>query len=175
MSGTAEEFLRERAGRLLEAVAPGVAWELRPGRPPVVEVRAGEPEAARWAGLREPLRALLEAALRFAGLPAGVEVRVPGAGRAEPESEAGELARETRRVAVAAARAGRAFAIGPLSVVERREVHRALADVPGVWTRSEGDGIYRRLWVVPRPPRGAGPGASQQPGEGTPAPMKNEE
>lgn len=53
------------------------------------------------------------------------------------------------RLAAAARRMGKVLAIAPISARERRLIHLALVDVEGVSTRSEGEGIFRQLLIVP--------------------------
>ncbi len=53
------------------------------------------------------------------------------------------------RLAAAARRSGKALALAPMSARERRQVHLALVDEPGVSTHSEGEGLFRTLFVVP--------------------------
>ena len=60
------------------------------------------------------------------------------------------------RLAATAKRTGQVLAIAPISARDRRQVHLALVDVEGVSTRSEGEGIFRQLLVVPAKPGGAG-------------------
>jgi spoIIIJ-associated protein len=67
------------------------------------------------------------------------------------------------RLAEAAKRTGKILAVAPISARERRQIHLALVDEEGVSTRSEGEGIFRQLLIVPgpkpkgqRPPRPAG-------------------
>jgi spoIIIJ-associated protein len=55
------------------------------------------------------------------------------------------------RLAEAARRTGKALAVGPMSPRDRRAVHLALVEVDGVSTRSEGEGIFRQLLVIPGP------------------------
>lgn len=55
------------------------------------------------------------------------------------------------RLADAARRTGKTLAIAPISARERRLVHLALVDAPGVATHSEGEGLFRTLLVVPLP------------------------
>jgi spoIIIJ-associated protein len=55
------------------------------------------------------------------------------------------------RLAEAARRTGKVLAVAPMSARDRRAVHLALVDVEGVSTRSEGEGIFRQLLVVPGP------------------------
>jgi spoIIIJ-associated protein len=42
-------------------------------------------------------------------------------------------------------------ALAPMSARDRRQVHLALVDVEGVVTRSEGEGIFRQLLIIPSP------------------------
>jgi spoIIIJ-associated protein len=53
------------------------------------------------------------------------------------------------RLAASAKRMGKVLAIAPISPRERRQIHLALVEVPGVSTRSEGEGIFRQLLIVP--------------------------
>jgi spoIIIJ-associated protein len=62
------------------------------------------------------------------------------------------------RLAETARRTGKVLAVAPISPRDRRAVHLALVDVDGVSTRSEGEGIFRQLLVVPGPKAGK-PGA----------------
>jgi spoIIIJ-associated protein len=56
------------------------------------------------------------------------------------------------RLAASAMRTGKVLAICPISARERRQIHLALVDVEGVSTRSEGEGIFRQLLVIPENP-----------------------
>ncbi|HET7753318.1 MAG TPA: R3H domain-containing nucleic acid-binding protein [Anaeromyxobacteraceae bacterium] len=58
------------------------------------------------------------------------------------------------RLAESARRTGKTLAIAPISARERRSIHLALAGEAGIATRSEGEGLFRTLLVVP----GAKPG-----------------
>jgi spoIIIJ-associated protein len=53
------------------------------------------------------------------------------------------------RLAASAKRMGKVLAVAPISPRERRQIHLALVEVPGVSTRSEGEGIFRQLLIVP--------------------------
>lgn len=53
------------------------------------------------------------------------------------------------RLAAAAQRMGKVLAVAPISARERRQIHLALVDSEGVTTRSEGEGIFRQLLIVP--------------------------
>ena len=63
------------------------------------------------------------------------------------------------RLAATVIRTGRAVAIAPMSARERRLVHLALLEVAGVATRSEGEGLFRQLVVLPDPTKKAPAGA----------------
>lgn len=54
-----------------------------------------------------------------------------------------------RRLADKAKQTGRVVTLNPMSSRDRRIVHLTLQDDPGVETRSEGEGYYRRLLIVP--------------------------
>jgi spoIIIJ-associated protein len=68
--------------------------------------------------------------------------------RARREEALVELA---GRLAEKARQTGRTITVDPMSPHERRIIHVTLDKVPGVTTRSEGEGIFRRLLVVPAP------------------------
>jgi len=53
------------------------------------------------------------------------------------------------RLCEKAQRTGKVVAVNPMSAHDRRIIHLALKETPGVTTRSEGEGIYRRLLIVP--------------------------
>jgi spoIIIJ-associated protein len=61
------------------------------------------------------------------------------------------------RLAATVRRTGKAVAIAPISARERRQIHLALVAVDGVSTRSEGEGIFRQLVVLPDPSKQAAP------------------
>jgi spoIIIJ-associated protein len=63
------------------------------------------------------------------------------------------------RLAATAKRTGKVLAIAPISARDRRQIHLALVGVEGVSTRSEGEGLFRTLLIVPGPAaRGRGAG-----------------
>ncbi len=68
--------------------------------------------------------------------------------RARREEALIEMAHELAEKVV---RSGRAVTVNPMSPHDRRIIHVTLDKVPGVTTRSEGEGIFRRLLVVPAP------------------------
>jgi spoIIIJ-associated protein len=53
------------------------------------------------------------------------------------------------RLAASARKMGKVLAIAPISARERRQIHLALVDVDGIATRSEGEGLFRTLLIVP--------------------------
>jgi spoIIIJ-associated protein len=53
------------------------------------------------------------------------------------------------KLAEKAKRTGRPVAADPMSAADRRIIHVTLADVAGLRTESEGEGIYRHLVVIP--------------------------
>ncbi len=53
------------------------------------------------------------------------------------------------RLAAAARRTGKVIAVAPISPRDRRQIHLALVDVEGVSTRSEGEGLFRQLLIIP--------------------------
>jgi spoIIIJ-associated protein len=53
------------------------------------------------------------------------------------------------RLAASAKRTGKVLAIAPISARERRMIHLALVDVEGISTRSEGEGLFRQLLILP--------------------------
>jgi spoIIIJ-associated protein len=85
--------------------------------------------------------------------------------RSVPESEEGKpihvdaegyrsrraesLVELAHRLAEKAKRTGKPVAADPMSPADRRVIHVALAGTPGLTTRSEGEGIYRHLVIIP--------------------------
>jgi len=53
------------------------------------------------------------------------------------------------RLAAVARRTGKILAVAPISARERRQIHLALVGVEGVSTRSDGEGLFRQLLIVP--------------------------
>jgi spoIIIJ-associated protein len=63
------------------------------------------------------------------------------------------LASMARRLGAQAVKEGTVITLDPMPPRDRRVVHMALARFPGVVTRSEGDGLERRLQIIPMPER----------------------
>src|SRR5574341_272217 len=59
------------------------------------------------------------------------------------------------RLAASAVKMGKVLAIAPISPRERRQIHVALVGQESVTTRSEGEGIFRQLLIIPAPRGGA--------------------
>jgi spoIIIJ-associated protein len=60
------------------------------------------------------------------------------------------------RLAASAKRTGKVLAIAPISARERRQIHLALVGAEDVVTRSEGEGIFRQLLIIPTRRSGSG-------------------
>jgi spoIIIJ-associated protein len=58
------------------------------------------------------------------------------------------------RLAASARKIGKVLAVAPISARERRQIHLALVGAEGISTRSEGEGLFRQLLVVPEKRRG---------------------
>ncbi len=156
----AREWLDIVGGRLALGVTFSVHTTQRgPLRVTMTPPRAGGVSERRWIQVGSAIHTLLEVAITRRGLPeATVEVEVKASDTPAEQREEEGLASAVRDAAQTAVQLGRSFAIGPMSVNDRRLVHHILGEVPEVWTQSEGDGIYRRMWIVPRalmPGRGA--------------------
>jgi spoIIIJ-associated protein len=67
----------------------------------------------------------------------------------------GALVELATRLGEKARHTGRTITVNPMSPHERRIIHITLDKVPGVTTRSEGEGIFRRLLIIPAPEKGA--------------------
>ena len=59
------------------------------------------------------------------------------------------IAAMAARLAASATKMGKVLAIAPISPRERRQIHLALVGQTTVTTRSEGEGIFRQLLIVP--------------------------
>lgn len=53
------------------------------------------------------------------------------------------------RLASVARRTGKVLAVAPISARDRRQIHLALVGMEDISTRSEGEGIFRQLLIVP--------------------------
>lgn len=157
-----EGFVRHFLAASTERLGLAFTFEVKPGlthgrasvRATLTPGRESKLPPRRWMAVAHALQGLLDAALTEAGEPdAPVELLIAEPvqeGRPPPLREDAGLVAAARALAESAARLDRAFALGPMSVIDRRQVHQALSDLPQVWTQSEGEGIFRRLWIVPR-------------------------
>jgi spoIIIJ-associated protein len=59
------------------------------------------------------------------------------------------------RLGEKARRTNRTVTVSPMSPHDRRIIHLALDKAPGVTTRSEGEGAFRRLLIIPTPEKQA--------------------
>jgi predicted RNA-binding protein Jag len=154
-SGTPlEVFVREWLEVATTRLGLGFAFELLPmGRSLRVTLKSLEGARfgeRRWVQVASAVQTLLETAVVQKGFGhASLEVQIQEAASPDASGELGLVA-AVRLAAERAVQGGRAFALGPMSVADRRQVHQALAELPQVWTQSEGEGIFRRLWIIPR-------------------------
>ena len=61
-----------------------------------------------------------------------------------------QIIRSAYRVAESVRRTGRSKLLDPMNPFERRLVHTALNDFDGVETKSEGDGLYKQVRIIPK-------------------------
>ncbi len=94
---------------------------------------------------REALARLVRLRLGKAGMKVGLVLDVNGALRAREEA----LATRARELARRAVRERRRIELEPMPPRERRIVHLALADFPGVRTYSVGEGEKRHVVIEP--------------------------
>ena len=60
-----------------------------------------------------------------------------------------QIIRNAYKTAEIVKRTGRSRLLDPMNPFERRLVHTALNDVDGVDTKSEGDGLYKQVRIIP--------------------------
>jgi spoIIIJ-associated protein len=151
--------IRETVRAIAEAGGLRISAEIEAGPEAVVVQLQGddrefflEPE-----GQAEVLRATEHLLLRLYGEALKPRfLRVTGEGFRERRDEA--LAAAARRVAEAVRSDGQPRSMPPLNAYERRVVHLALQNEPGISTASSGEGSDRRLTIAPAPePKGAAP------------------
>jgi len=82
---------------------------------------------------------------------AGVRVSVDANGYRVRRQQS--LEEQARRMSERARTSGKPVSLNPLGPRERRIIHLALQDDAAVTTRSEGDGFYRRVVIIPTAPR----------------------
>lgn len=150
------EGIQDVLGELKAAAGIDVSVDVEEGRE-AVTVRIDGPDRGFFLGedgSGEVLRAVEHLLQRmFAPDLYPLPLRVECGGFREQRQKA--LEAEARALAEAALREGRPLTMPPLNAYERRIVHLALQEMPGVVTYSVGEGAERRLTVAPK---GAGPG-----------------
>jgi spoIIIJ-associated protein len=113
-------------------------------------------------GRGEPLRALEHLLQRIYGAGLHPQVlRVSCEGYREARDRA--LAEEAHRLAAGVREDGEARVMDSLNAYERRVVHVALQDEPGIRTYSVGEGNERRLTIAPSAPPPSADGESHEP------------
>jgi len=148
--------IRETLRALAEAGGLDVEPEIEEGEEAVL-VRLRGPDHAFFVGpdgKGEVLRATEHLLQRLYGAALQPRVlRVTCEGFRERRDQA--LAEEARRLADAVRAEGQPREMPPLNAYERRVVHVALQDEPGVTTFSVGEGSSRRVTVAPSAPAGS--------------------
>ena len=66
------------------------------------------------------------------------------------ENRRNNLLKLAARLAEKSKRIRKPISLGQMSAHERRIIHLALKNDPGVWTRSQGEGYYRKLIIFPK-------------------------
>ena len=61
-----------------------------------------------------------------------------------------QIIRNAYRIAADVRRTGRSKLLDPMNPFERRLVHTALNDFDGVETKSEGEGLYKQVRIIPK-------------------------
>ena len=120
-----------------------------------VEIRGGESDGLLIGRKGETLAALQHVLTRMASRRLGGQagtIRLDVAGyRDRRDRQLQELA---RTLAQRVERTGRRAMTEPLPPAERRAIHRALEDFPGVETHAAGSGLNKRVVLVPTRRRG---------------------
>jgi spoIIIJ-associated protein len=77
-----------------------------------------------------------------------------------------QLAQMARKLGERVAQEGKIITFDPMSARDRRVVHMALKDVPGVRTESNGEGPDRRVQIIPAPAGGTAGAPNAPPSKG---------
>jgi spoIIIJ-associated protein len=166
---------RDLLVELFRLLGLGAEVTLREGGDEVVlHAKVGEGgEAAGLAGdrpsMQEPLAYLLSKMVNR-GLPDGgprafVKLSfgdAPPIEQAPVEETDPEIVALGKELAQRAVKLGKTLTVGPMSARERRSIHVAVKDVGGATTRSEGDGLQRRILIVPEAASQAGPASDSE-------------
>lgn len=105
----------------------------------------GEVFVAREMGLLRSLEYLVEKIVSDGDRRVKVSMDINGA-RAQADEDLGQSARELAKRAI---EEERVYKMGPLDPRGRRLVHIALRELKGVTTESEGEGVFRRICIIP--------------------------
>lgn len=146
---------RDVLGDLLGFMSVSAAIDARDDDDHVeLEIRldeADEEEIGGWLIGRkgQTLDALEHLVARIIAREAGAAVYVTIDAQGYRARRAATLTEMAQRAAEQVVRTGRAVPLAPMSPRERRIVHLALEDTPGVRTHSTGEGADRRLVVAP--------------------------
>ncbi len=105
----------------------------------------GEVFVARDMGLLRSLEYLVEKMTSDGDRRVKISLDVNGA-RAQADEDLGDSARDLAKRAI---EEERVYKMGPLDPRGRRLVHIALREMKGVSTESEGEGVFRRICIIP--------------------------
>ena len=149
---TDEATVAEQATDLLQGILQRMGFELeveaKDEDQRIVLDITGDDERALIGNKGETLDALqyiLSRAVNNRGIKSPIIVD-DGGFRGRRKEALTELAQKLLDEAVST---GKTLAVNPMSPHDRRVIHMALKEEQGVTTRSEGDGIYRRVLIVP--------------------------
>ncbi len=138
-------------GRLFEKMGVDPQIECEPGKEGLVYLRLSGDRMGMIIGRRgQTLDAIQYLTNLVANQGGGVRARIVLDAEGYREKRAETLRGVAERLAEKVKRQGRKAALEPMSALERRVVHMALADDDRVETRSEGDEPYRRVVIVPK-------------------------
>ncbi len=141
----AEEFLTG----VLERMGVEAALETRLDEDNIVVINIAGEDLGLVIGRRgQTLDALQFLVNQVANKSGGVRVRIVLDAEGYRERRAEALAGLARRMADRARRERRKVTLEPMNALERRVVHLALANVPGVETYSEGQEPERRIVIA---------------------------
>jgi len=105
----------------------------------------GEVFVARDMGLLRSMEYLIEKIVSDGDRRVKISLDINGA-RAQADED---LAQSARDLAQRAIEEERVYKMGPLDPRGRRLVHIALREMAGVTTESEGEGVFRRICILP--------------------------
>lgn len=97
--------------------------------------------------------------------PAAAEAPIPTVDEireAVDEEVDGALIEVGLELAIRARQLGRVLTVHPMLPPDRRAIHQTVMQVPGVQTVSEGEGLYRRIHIVPDALARSGGGGSKR-------------